>query len=70
VLSPVLIVRGEHDGIASVDDLLDFYKELPNPDRQFSILSGAAHALALSLDREKFWHVIHAFLTIPSRAGS
>ena len=70
VLSPVLIIRGEHDGIASLDDLLDFYKELPNPDRQFSILSGAAHALALSLDREKFWQVIHAFLTIPSRTGS
>jgi alpha-beta hydrolase superfamily lysophospholipase len=66
----VLLVRGEHDGIASLDDLLAFYKELPNPDRQFSILSGAAHALALSLDREQFWHVVHAFLTIPTRAGT
>jgi alpha-beta hydrolase superfamily lysophospholipase len=65
VASPVLLVRGEHDGIASLDDLLGFYKELPNPDRQFSILSGAAHALALSLDREQFWHVVHSFLTMP-----
>ena len=70
VASPVLLIRGEHDGIASLDDLLEFYKELPNPDRQFSILSGAAHALALSLDREQFWHVVHAFLTMPSRAGT
>ena len=70
VISPVLLVRGEHDGIASLDDLLGFYKELPNPDRQFSILSGAAHALALSLDREQFWHVIHAFLTMPTRAAT
>jgi len=70
VASPVLLIRGEHDGIASLDDLLGFYKELPNPDRQFSILSGAAHALALSLDREQFWHVVHAFLTIPTRAGT
>ena len=69
-LSPVLLIRGEHDGIASLDDLLEFYKKLPNPDRQFSILSGAAHALALSLDREQFWHVVHAFLTIPTRAGT
>ena len=23
-----------------------------------------------SLDREKFWHVVHGFLTMPSRAGS
>jgi alpha-beta hydrolase superfamily lysophospholipase len=70
VASPVLLIRGEHDGIASLDDLLAFYKELPNPDRQFSILSGAAHALALSLDREQFWHVVHAFLTMPARAGT
>jgi alpha-beta hydrolase superfamily lysophospholipase len=70
VASPVLLIRGEHDGIASLDDLLGFYKELPNPDRQFSILSGAAHALALSLDREQFWHVVHAFLTMPTRAGT
>jgi alpha-beta hydrolase superfamily lysophospholipase len=70
VSSPVLLIRGEHDGIASLDDLLEFYKELPNPDRQFSILSGAAHALALSLDRAQFWHVVQAFLTMPSRAGT
>ncbi len=29
VLAPVLLVRGEYDGIATVDDLADFYKRCP-----------------------------------------
>ncbi len=67
VLSPVLLIRGEHDGIAALDDLLDFYKALPNPDRQFAIIPGAAHAIAFGLNRQQLWHVAHAFLTMPPR---
>jgi len=66
--SPVLVIRGEHDGIATLDDLLDFYKALPNPDRQISIIAGGAHALTLSLTRQRYWHVVRAFLTIPQAA--
>jgi fermentation-respiration switch protein FrsA (DUF1100 family) len=65
VLSPVLLVRGEHDGIATVDDLVDFYKRLPNGDRQFVILSAMAHSVVLGLHRQQFWHVMNAFLTMP-----
>jgi alpha-beta hydrolase superfamily lysophospholipase len=65
VLSPVLLVRGEYDGIATVDDLSDFYKQLPNGDRQFVILPGAAHSVGFSLNRQQFWHVMHSFLTMP-----
>ncbi len=66
----MLLIRGEHDGIASLDDLWNFYKLLPNPDRQFSIVPGAAHALPLSLNRQQFWHVVRAFLTMPPRADT
>src|SRR3954447_25722613 len=69
VLAPVLLVRGEHDGIATLDDLLDFYKGLPNPDRQFSIIPGAAHALTFSLARGRYWHVVTAFLAMPTGEG-
>ncbi|HEX2653077.1 MAG TPA: alpha/beta hydrolase, partial [Xanthobacteraceae bacterium] len=37
ILAPVLVVRGEYDGIATIDDLIDFYRQLPNGDRQFVI---------------------------------
>jgi alpha-beta hydrolase superfamily lysophospholipase len=66
VLSPVLLVRGEYDGIATVDDLQDFYKRLPNGDRQFVILPGMAHSVVLGLNRQLFWHAMHAFLTMPA----
>jgi alpha-beta hydrolase superfamily lysophospholipase len=67
VHSPVLIVRGEYDGIATEVDLINFYKRLPYADRQFIILPGAAHALSLGINRQQFWHVMRAFLDMPPR---
>src|ERR1700681_3518592 len=57
VLSPVLLVRGEYDGIATVAHLEEFFNLLPNGDRQFIILPGTAHSVA---------HVTRAFLTMPT----
>jgi alpha-beta hydrolase superfamily lysophospholipase len=68
VQAPVLLIRGEYDGIATVDDLAEFFKRLPNGDRQFVILPGMAHSVVLGLNREKFWHSMHAFLTMPKPA--
>ena len=67
VRAPVLMVRGEHDGIASEEDLLTFYSKLPNPDRQFAILAGMSHSVALGTNRHQLWHVMHAFLAMPPR---
>src|SRR3954470_14128280 len=66
VLAPVLLVRGEYDGIATVADLEDFYNKLPNGDRQFIILPGTAHSVAVAINRQLFWHVTRAFLTMPA----
>jgi pimeloyl-ACP methyl ester carboxylesterase len=66
VLSPVLLVRGEYDGIATVADLEEFFNALPNGDRQFVILPGTAHSVALATNRQLFWHVTRAFLTMPT----
>lgn len=65
IQSPVLVVRGQYDGIATEADLIDFYGRLPNPDRQFAILPGAAHAVTLGLNRALLWHSMLAFLTAP-----
>jgi alpha-beta hydrolase superfamily lysophospholipase len=70
VNSPVLIVRGEYDGIATEVDLINFYTKLPYADRQFAILPGAAHALSLGTNRQQFWHVMRAFLDMPPRLDS
>ena len=66
VLSPVLLVRGEYDGIATVADLEEFFNSLPNGDRQFVILPGTAHSVTLATNRQLFWHVTRAFLTMPA----
>jgi pimeloyl-ACP methyl ester carboxylesterase len=66
VLAPVLLVRGEFDGIATVADLEAFFNLLPNGDRQFVILPGTAHSVALAINRQLFWHVTRAFLTMPT----
>lgn len=67
VLCPVLILRAEHDGIATDEDILGFYARLPNPDKQLSKIAGLAHTAPLGVNRQRFWHTIHAFLTMPPR---
>ncbi len=64
---PVLLVRGEHDGIASEEDLLAFFALLPHKDKQFVFLPGQAHVGPLGINRHRFFHVIQAFLAIPPR---
>ncbi|HEX7075556.1 MAG TPA: alpha/beta fold hydrolase [Hyphomicrobiaceae bacterium] len=64
---PVLIVRGEYDGIATEEDLVAFWMRLSNKDKQFVILPGQAHVAPLGINRHRFWHAVHAFLTMPPR---
>jgi pimeloyl-ACP methyl ester carboxylesterase len=66
VKSPVLLVRGEYDGIATVADIEAFFNLLPNGDRQFIILPGTAHSVTLATNRQLFWHVARSFLTMPA----
>lgn len=65
ITCPALIIRGEYDGIATEQDLLNFFGLLPNKDKQFVFVSGMAHAATLGINRHKFWHVMHAFLSLP-----
>ena len=65
VQSPVLLIRGEYDGIATVNDLWAFYQDLPNGDRQFVILPDIAHSLVLGKNRQLFWHAMRSFLSMP-----
>ena len=44
VMNPTMIMRGQWDGIASIEDLLAFFAKLPNPDKQFKVMPGISHA--------------------------
>jgi alpha-beta hydrolase superfamily lysophospholipase len=66
VLSPVLMVRAEHDGNSTNEDLLDFYLKLPNGDRQFVILPQTAHSPGYSNNRHLLYYAVRQFLDAPT----
>ena len=70
VHAPVLLVRGEYDGIATEDDLVSFFRKLPNRDRQLIVLPGMAHSVVLGINRDQLWHVMQGFLSMPQRRDS
>ena len=66
IKSPVLMVRGEFDGNSTNGDLLDFYRQLPNGDRQFVILPHTPHAVGYSNNRHLLWYAMKNFLAAPA----
>jgi alpha-beta hydrolase superfamily lysophospholipase len=67
VACPVLIVRAEHDGIATDEDVMGFFARLPNPDKQIVKIGGLAHTAILGVNRARFFHALHSFLSMPAR---
>jgi pimeloyl-ACP methyl ester carboxylesterase len=65
IMAPTIVMRGEHDGIASVDDLIEFFKRLPNPDKQFCVMSGISHASFQQKNYLMVYHILHAFFSQP-----
>jgi len=56
--APTIVLRGQYDGIAGFDDLLEFFKRLPNPDKTFAMMPYMSHA-SLQL---KNYRIIHHIL--------
>jgi pimeloyl-ACP methyl ester carboxylesterase len=65
ITAPTLILRGQYDGIAGVDDLIEFFKRLPNPDKQFTVMAGISHASFQQKNYLTVYHLLHAFFTQP-----
>ena len=65
IMAPTIVMRGEFDGIASVDDLLNFFKLLPNPDKQFAVMPGIAHASFHQKNYMLVYHILLSFFTQP-----
>jgi len=65
VTVPTLIMRGQWDGIASFDDLIEFFKRLPNPDKQFSVMAGISHASFQQKNYLLCYHILHGFFSQP-----
>jgi pimeloyl-ACP methyl ester carboxylesterase len=63
---PTIIMRGEFDGIASLEDLIDFFNRLPNPDKQFAVMAGISHASFQQKNYLTAYHILHSFFATPA----
>ncbi len=65
ITAPTIIMRGQWDGIASVEDLMKFFERLPNPDKQFTVMAGISHASFQQINYQMVYHILHSFYTQP-----
>ena len=63
---PTIVMRGQYDGIASLEDLLEFFTRLPNPDKQFAVMPGIAHASFQQKNYRLVYHILHGFFSQPA----
>ncbi len=65
ISAPTMIMRGEYDGIAGIDDLLAFFRRLPNADKQFAVMAGVSHASFQQKNYLMVYHLLHSFFSQP-----
>src|SRR5262249_36648065 len=65
IKAATIIMRGEYDGIASFTDLMKFFEKLPNPDKQFAVMPGIAHASLQQKNYAIVHHILLSFFTQP-----
>ena len=63
---PTIILRGEYDGIAGMDDLIDYFKLLPNMNKQFSVMRGISHASFQQKNYMMVYHILASFFEQPA----
>jgi pimeloyl-ACP methyl ester carboxylesterase len=65
ITAPSLVMRGQFDGIAGFDDLLEFFKRLPTADKQFTVMAGISHASFQQINYLTVYHILHSFFSQP-----
>jgi non-heme chloroperoxidase len=66
ITMPTIIMRGEFDGIAGFDDLIEFFMRLPNPDKQFAVMAGISHASFQQKNYLTAYHILDSFFCTPA----
>lgn len=62
---PVMILRGQFDGIATERDVLSFFERLPSPDKQVVIMPGIAHSSTRSKNYKVVYHLLERCFSQP-----
>ena len=66
ITAATIVMRGEYDGIASVEDLIAFFELLPNADKQFAVMPGISHASFQQKNYMLVYHLLESFFTVPA----
>jgi pimeloyl-ACP methyl ester carboxylesterase len=66
IKAATLIMRGQWDGIAGFDDLIEFFKRLPNPDKHFAVMPGISHASFQQKNYMLVYHILLGFFAQPA----
>jgi len=61
IFAPTFVARGEHDSLATMDDLLGFFSRLPTSDKRFAVLPHLAHVATLGKNRHVLWNAVDEF---------
>ena len=62
---PTIVMRGQYDGVAGIQDLYDFFARLPHPDKHFAHMPGVAHASFQQTNYLLVYHTLYSFFTQP-----
>ena len=66
IKAATLIMRGQWDGIAGFDDLIEFFKRLPNPDKHFAVMPGISHASFQQKNYQLVYLILLSFFAQPA----
>ena len=67
---PMMIMRGEYDGIASLQDLTNYFMKAKHPDKRIVIMPGIAHTSLRSKNLEIAFHALETFFAQPAQVYS
>lgn len=55
---PTMLIHGQYDDVADLDGLWPFFKALPNPDKQYTVIPDGGHMLHLQKGHARFQHAV------------
>lgn len=62
---PTLVMRGELDGIASFEDVWQFFLALPNADKEFAMMPRVSHASLMNKNYRRVYDLVLTFFRRP-----
>lgn len=58
---PTMIIHGEHDDVSDLDGLLPFFRQLPNPNKQYVVIPDSGHMMHLQKGHRLFQQAVAGF---------